>query len=129
MNVEIDLAPNLPPIVGDYGYLIVALRHLLTNAIDYTPDGGAIRLRVDATYEGEIAIAVDDNGRGISEAILPFIFTPYYRVDGETQVRGHGLGLAIVQKIAERHNGQVFVDSELGAGSTFVMTLPLRSVE
>ncbi len=129
LTIEVDLAQDIPTIIGDYGYLIVALRHLMANAIDYTPDGGSIRLRVDATYEGEIAIAVDDNGRGISEAVLPFIFTPYYRAEGENQERGHGLGLSIVQKIVERHGGQVFVDSELGEGSTFTMTLPIRAVD
>lgn len=105
-----------------------ALTNLLTNAINYTPSGGTINVRV-ATAKGERGavhyslVEVEDSGIGISKDHLQHIFQPFYRV--VSQVRGTGLGLSITQEIIELHEGRIGVESEPGKGSCFSFWLPL----
>jgi len=96
------------------------------NAIDAMPRGGNLwiesRLASAAT---EIAIQVRDDGSGIARDVLPHIFEPFLT----TKESGHGvgLGLAIARGIVERHNGRIEVESELGRGTTFTVTLPIQA--
>ncbi|QKY69655.1 two-component system histidine kinase PnpS [Lentibacillus sp. CBA3610] len=99
--------------------------NLLSNAISYTPENGAVHLRI--MDEGDyIHIQVSDNGIGISEEAIPRIFERFYRVDKarSRNTGGTGLGLAIVKHIAEVHEGKISVDSEPDKGSAFHVHLP-----
>jgi two-component system phosphate regulon sensor histidine kinase PhoR len=108
-----------------------ALINLIDNGVKYTPDGG--RLSVAAVFsagsggEGTVAIRVTDTGIGIPARDLPHVFDKFYRVNGTATrgIAGTGLGLAITRSIVEAHGGRVRVESLEGAGTTFVMELPL----
>jgi PAS domain S-box-containing protein len=115
--------PTLPKWRVDGGWLQQAIRHLLDNAIRFSPNGGLIALR---TYRqaDEVVIEIDDNGVGISEELLPRIFERFWRYDKAHSTPGFGLGLPIVQKIVAYHNGRIEVESEVGQGSQFRILLP-----
>ena len=103
--------------------------NLVTNAIKYTPRGGRVELSLSQRVGDEIAFTVRDTGIGISAADLPHVFERFWRADrarSRTSERGgFGLGLAISQWIAQAHGGRITVQSRLGRGSVFTVTLPL----
>lgn len=117
---------DLPPVSGDEDRLIQVLLNLVGNALQYTPPGG--RVQVSAQQEnGEVRVAVVDNGIGISAEHLPHLFTRFYRVDrSRSRVGGgSGIGLTIARHLVEAHGGRIWVHSEgLGQGSAFYFTLP-----
>ncbi|HEY6012458.1 MAG TPA: HAMP domain-containing sensor histidine kinase, partial [Candidatus Limnocylindrales bacterium] len=100
--------------------------NLVGNAIKFTPRGGKVDVRVRSDPEGGASITVADTGIGIDPAELPRIFDRFFRGARASDARGSGsgLGLAIVKSIVEMHGGSVSVDTHLGAGSTFRVTLP-----
>ncbi|MBZ5677206.1 MAG: HAMP domain-containing histidine kinase [Acidobacteriia bacterium] len=103
---------------------------LIDNAIKYTPEGGRVRIRVEAS-DGQTTIKVTDSGIGISESDLPHIFDRFWRAD---KVRsrgagGAGLGLSIARWIVDQHRGAIEVQSEPGQGSTFTVRIPLANLE
>jgi PAS domain S-box-containing protein len=103
------------------------VQNIIDNAIKYTISGGvAMRLTGDA---GVIQIQVQDSGQGIPEEDIPHLFQKFYRVDSSLtrSVGGTGLGLFICKKIVELYNGQIWVESTLGKGSTFFINLPRLS--
>ena len=99
--------------------------NLVLNAIKFTPRGGSVEVRVDAAGSGA-RIDVIDTGVGIDEAELPHIFERFYRGSQANEARGSGsgLGLAIVRSIVDMHGGAITVESQVGAGSRFTVTLP-----
>lgn len=103
-----------------------AVINLVTNAIKYTPNGGKIEVIVShIRASNEVQISVKDNGIGIPEECLPYIFERFFRVEKKVHtIKGTGLGLTIVKRIIEKHNGRVKVESEIGLGSTFIVFLP-----
>ena len=106
----------------------LAVTNLIDNAVKYTRKGGTVSVTVQRAG-ANAAIVVKDNGRGISEKDLPYIFDRFYRVD-KARARdtgGSGLGLHIARKIALLHGGSINVQSEEGKGSTFSLYLPLKS--
>ena len=111
---------------GDRAQLGLLLSNLLDNALRYTPAKGTVCVRLDAT-ESRAVIQVSDTGQGIPARELARVFERFYRVDKARarQTGGTGLGLAIVRHVAEAHGGTVGVDSELGRGSTFTVSLPV----
>ncbi len=113
-------------IMGDVDRLRQLLLNLVDNAIKYTPAGGKVTL---ALYreQGHVRIEVADNGPGIADKDLPHIFERFYRADRarSRQLGGSGLGLSIAQWVAQAHDGEIQVQSEVGAGSTFTLRLPL----
>ncbi len=113
-------------IFGDKIELHRAITNLLTNACNYTPAGGTILIRVVRRVDS-VALEVQDNGIGISQEELPHIFKRFYRADRarSTNTGGMGLGLPIVLKIVEAHNGKIEVDSTPGQGSTFRLIFPV----
>jgi signal transduction histidine kinase len=115
-----------PVIQGDPIKLQQALRNLMSNAIKYTPENGSIVLSVQASPE-TVTIKVEDNGFGIPQKDLPFIFGRFFRAytDEVKDIEGNGLGLAIVKTIVEQHAGHVSVESEIGKGSCFSIVLPV----
>ena len=128
-NVELKLdLQNAPAIVeGDRIHLTNALTNLLDNALKYGPDGSLIEIATRSKGH-RIAIAIKDNGIGISKEDQKHIFERFYRVHTGNvhNVKGFGLGLHYVQQIAHAHDGSVRVNSEPGKGSTFTLELPLR---
>jgi signal transduction histidine kinase len=107
-----------------------AVMNLVENAIKYTDSGGSVQ--VTLTKAGtNAAIAIRDNGSGIPEKDIPYLFDRFYRVD-KARARGtggSGLGLHIAQKIALLHGGSIDVQSEEGKGSVFTLYLPIKSLE
>jgi signal transduction histidine kinase len=122
---------DLVPVRADPKSIEETLNNLVTNAINYSPDGG--RVTVTATGRGEyIEIRVEDTGVGIPQEELPKIFDRFYRVKHPKtrQVTGTGLGLAIVKGVVEAHQGTIDVESVPDQGTTFRILLPaIRGVE
>jgi two-component system OmpR family sensor kinase len=118
---------------GDARRIRQLFLNLVTNAIKYTARGGRVELALSQRVGEEIAFTVRDSGIGISAGDLPHVFERFWRADrarsrgGERS--GFGLGLAISQWIAQAHGGRVVVQSRLGRGSIFTVTLPLLSAE
>jgi signal transduction histidine kinase len=101
------------------------LRHLVENAIKFTEAGGEIAVECDANHQA-VRICVRDTGRGIPVSWLTHVFEPYVQVDAHLMPRGQrglGLGLAISQRLATGMGGALDVESEMGKGSTFTLTL------
>lgn len=101
------------------------LTNLVDNAIRHTHEDGLVRIIVKDSEKG-LQIEVSDNGSGISEEDLPFVFERFYKADkARTRGRsGTGLGLAIVKNIIDAHQGTIYVKSKIGQGTTFVFVLP-----
>jgi PAS domain S-box-containing protein len=125
--VELDAKDGLPQIETDAGRLRQVLDNLLDNAIKYSPDGGAIVLRVDADTRWA-RFAVADNGVGIPAAEQSRIFEKFYRIDPHQTrgINGTGLGLYVCRELVERMEGRLSVTSSPGLGSTFLVELPRR---
>ncbi|MGH2785865.1 MAG: ATP-binding protein [Actinomycetota bacterium] len=124
LNVGVSTDPVT--VRGSRKDLALVLSNLLDNAVRYTRDGGTIRIAVSGD-DGSARIVVSDTGVGIPARELPRIFERFYRVDRarSRETGGTGLGLAIVKHVAEQHGGSVEARSDLGKGSTFVVSLPL----
>jgi PAS domain S-box-containing protein len=126
-HVQLDLAPDLPSVLGDKTALQRAFRNLIVNALNYTPDGGDITVAA-FQHDQQVVVEVRDNGIGISESELPYIFERFYRADKarNTDTGSSGLGLTIARKIVEAHHGSIEVESSPGQGSTFRVLLPIQ---
>jgi signal transduction histidine kinase len=125
-TVEID--PQMPAtILGDEEALSKIVINLLSNAFKFTHDGG-VSLQISSQGDGQFTIEVRDSGIGIPPHAREYIFEEFRQVDGSSKRKygGTGLGLAIVQKLARALGGTVSLQSELGVGSTFTVTLPLE---
>ena len=99
------------------------LHNLLNNAIKYSPKGGKIDVRI-IQQESATIFYIKDQGIGISETAQKHLFEPFYRADNVNNISGTGLGLAIVRKCVEAYEGDIFVESQLGQGTTFTVILP-----
>lgn len=112
-------------IMGDEAKLEKLLLNIVRNAIKYTEPKGCVRTWVENDKNG-VRIFVKDNGVGIPEKDLPYVFERFYRVDKarSSEEKGTGLGLSIAKWITEAHNGKISVESKLGEGSTFTIHLP-----
>lgn len=122
------LAPDGSYVEADVGLLERMLENLIENSMRYTPAGGEIAVAV-ATNDGAVELRVSDTGQGIPPDELAHVFDRYYRVDrGEAAEGAHaGLGLAITRRIVELHSGTIRVESAPGAGTSFVVRLPVAS--
>jgi PAS domain S-box-containing protein len=114
---------------ADPALLQQALQNLVENAIKYTKNEGKVTVRVQPQAE-RVIFEVSDTGIGISPMDQPRLFERFFRLPqaGGQENQGSGLGLAIVRSIAERHFGQVWVESQLGQGSTFYLAIPISQV-
>lgn len=126
ITVTVNVGQDLPAISGDPARLKQVLVNLNSNAVKYNRDDG--RVKVEARVkDGSLCVAVSDTGHGIAEQDLPHIFERFYRVTAsEKRAQGTGLGLCIAKQIVELHGGEMTVESQPDAGSTFTFTLPLE---
>lgn len=131
ITLEISKDDNIPEILFHYESIERALRNLLSNAIKYSPEDTKVRVRLYKSSENEISVTVQDEGCGIAPEFQKKIFDRFFRVENDTHtIKGTGLGLHLVKTTIEKHhNGKVFVDSEVGKGSTFGFTLPVNIEE
>ena len=128
-----DEPQGLPRVRGDEGRIVQVLTNLIANAWQYTPSGGqvTVTLGLARDVEGALQVDVADTGIGIAPSDTARVFDRFYRVDSPQvqEVGGSGLGLSIVKMFVELLGGRIWVESELGRGSTFSFTLPEVTAE
>jgi signal transduction histidine kinase len=122
-RVTLDIPTDLPPVRADYSRLERILLNLLTNAFKYSPEEAPVHLQAYQLGD-EIVIAVADHGDGIAPEDIPHLFERFYRAKAR-KAEGIGLGLYITKLLVEAHGGRVWIESEVGKGSVFRLTLPL----
>lgn len=122
-QLEIELKFDaLPPVLGDGVRLSQVFENLFSNAIKYAPGS---KITVDGKRAGnKVRLYFTDEGEGIPEEYIPFLFERFYRVPGERTVTGTGLGLYICKQIVMAHHGNIWVESVLDRGTTFLIELP-----
>jgi two-component system phosphate regulon sensor histidine kinase PhoR len=124
LMLSIECADDLPPVFADLTRVQQVVVNLLHNAIKFTPSSGQVSVRCER-QDQMIRFAVVDNGIGIDSDDLPRIFERFYKVDRSRATSGTGLGLAIARHLVEAHGGKIWVESEVGKGSTFYFTIPI----
>ncbi len=127
LYVELPPVGALPPVDLDRDAIVRSVLNLLSNAVKYSGDGRWLRVSVAREERDHVAIAVEDKGIGIDEADLERIFDRFYRAGDELTrgVSGAGLGLSLIDQIVQAHGGEIRVESQRGAGSTFTILLPI----
>lgn len=124
-HLQIRLDETPPALLANPVQMRQMMEYLLGNAIDYTPGGGTVAI-TGKEEQGQVILQVSDTGIGIPASELPFIFDKFYRAsNASTELAGTGLGLAIVRSIVDNHGGRIWVESEVGKGSTFTVVLPV----
>lgn len=126
-NAEVICETPLPTVSADQAQMVQLIQNLVSNALRYQPEAPGHTPRVTLTARREVAgwaIAVEDNGIGIEERYFDRIFQLFQRLHSQREFPGTGVGLAICQRVAERHGGAIRVESEVGRGSTFTVHLP-----
>ncbi|NWF79183.1 MAG: GAF domain-containing protein [Chloroflexi bacterium] len=131
MQVTIEVARSLPPVVADQKRITQVFQNLFSNAVKYTYEGGRIQVRVYLNRANMLQVDVEDNGVGMTREQLKKLFRPFYRADNPLRdvAGGTGLGLAIAKQFVEQHGGEMWVQSEHGKGSTFSFMVPLQQHE
>ncbi|MEP7003804.1 MAG: ATP-binding protein [Chloroflexota bacterium] len=125
LALTLDVAADVDVITADERKVKQVVFNLLSNAVKFTPDGGRITVSATRTAD-EVHVAVRDSGAGIAPADQAALFTEFAQTeDGRRAAEGTGLGLALTKKLVELHGGRIWVESQLGAGSTFTFALPL----
>ena len=127
ITLQLDIDPRLGEQVGDERKVKQVLLNLLSNAVKFTPEGGRISLKA-SRIDDAVEIAVTDTGIGIAPGDQAAIFEEFRQVgsDETRKQEGTGLGLTLAKKFVELHGGKIWVESELGRGSTFTFTLPIN---
>ncbi len=122
--LETEVSEGIPNVIADSDRVAQVLRNLLINGVRHTPDGG--RIKVNARLSGRfVEVSVKDSGEGIAPSDLPHVFERFWQADRARALRGHsGLGLSVAQSLVQAQGGRIWVESELGQGSTFHFTLP-----
>jgi signal transduction histidine kinase len=134
-NLKLDLPSDLPLVLGDKERLVQVTTNLLSNACKYSPEGTDVDVIVretmyamndDQSEQPMVMCSIKDRGYGISEKNLKQLFTKFFRADDPNirKATGTGLGLSITKGIVELHNGRIWVDSDLGKGTTFHFVIP-----
>ena len=128
INLDVTVDERLGDFVGDERKIKQILLNLLSNAVKFTPEGGRIGIKARQA-DGSVEISVSDTGIGIAPEDQPKIFEEFRQVgsDYAHKTEGTGLGLTLAKKFVELHGGKIWVESEVGKGSTFSFTLPERS--
>ncbi|HUM71746.1 MAG TPA: ATP-binding protein, partial [Chloroflexota bacterium] len=130
IQIKVDITDDVSSIVGDLSLVRQAVANLIGNGVKYAPNSSPLYLQAHQA-NGEVVISVKDNGPGIAKEDQIHLFEKFYRVKarGTEKVKGSGLGLAIVKTIATRHGGNAWVQSQVGKGSTFCISLPIHESE
>jgi signal transduction histidine kinase len=128
-TVAVEIDGDVPLVLADEGAIRRAFTNLVTNAIKYGGDGrwiGVALRHVKVRGRSEVQLSIRDRGRGIDPEDLPHVFEAFYRgrYAVDRQIHGNGLGLSLVKRIAEAHDGRVTVQSAPGEGATFTLHLP-----
>ncbi len=124
-RLVLEIPEHIPQVLANPIQIRTMLENLMDNAIKYSTSEGKITLRVLPTQK-QIILQVVDTGAGIPAIDLPYVFDKFYRASNtDIEISGTGLGLAIVKSIVENHNGRIWVDSTVDAGSTFTVVLPV----
>ena len=127
VRVQGEVEENVPAVYGDRHQLTQVFLNLVLNALDAMPDGGTITITVEKSDDGNfVDIGFADTGGGIQEQHLHSIFDPFFST--KKHARGTGLGLSVSKGIIEQHGGDIRVDTELGRGTTFTVSLPVARV-
>jgi signal transduction histidine kinase len=127
IRLDISLSDEYPPVAGDSKQLAQVVLNLLLNAVEAMPQGGtltissAVKVNPDNRQEF-LQLVIKDTGHGIPEKDRPYLFDPFFT----TKAGGTGLGLSIVYSIIQKHNGRIEVESDLGKGSSFILSLPIQ---
>lgn len=134
IELAMQIAPGLPPVIGDPYQLQVAIDALVENGIKFTSAGGLVQVKayteVDADSDSSLlCLTVTDTGIGIAEEKLKCLFSGFYQADGSAtrQYGGLGIGLTVAKAVVESHDGEIEVESKPGRGSSFAIKLPLLS--
>ena len=124
-GTSIEVAGELPSVIGDFSRLGQVFQNLLSNAIKYRNKGEPLIVRIGSEKSGDVAwkVTVSDTGPGIDEQYRNRIFDPFKRLHGP-EIPGSGIGLALCRRVIEAHGGHIWVESQPGQGATFAMTLP-----
>lgn len=125
VSIRNTIPETLPDILADRESLMHVFANLLSNALRFTSAGGSITLNA-CEDDGNIRFSVEDTGTGIDAEHMEHLFEPFYRVPGQREKNGIGLGLSIVKEIVDAHGGTVGAESSPGKGSRFSFTLPVR---
>jgi len=126
-EISIEVEENIPLVPMDFVLIVQVLVNLVDNALKYSNPVSPVEIQARQVGK-DISVSVNDRGIGVPAGDLEHIFEKFYRGGqrGTKKHQGTGLGLAIVKSIAERHNGQVWAESQLGKGSTFFFAIPFR---
>jgi signal transduction histidine kinase len=123
-DVRVVLAADAAFVVeGDERRIRQVIFNLLSNAVKFTPAGGEVDVSA-ARVDGEVWVSVADTGPGVAPGDRERIFEEFQQTEAGVEHEGTGLGLTLSKRLVELHGGRIWVDSELGKGSTFVFTLP-----
>ena len=126
VQVELSAGPEVDVVEGDERRIKQVIFNLLSNAVKFTPTGGEVDVSA-IRVNGEVRVSVADTGPGIASGDHERIFEEFQQTDaGLERLEGTGLGLALSKRLVELHGGRIWLESELGKGSTFVFTLPAR---
>lgn len=127
VDIQLELKDPVPPVPGDSELLRRVTLNLLSNAVKYTPPGGRVRVALTRA-EGQVRLSVIDSGPGVAPEDQERLFTDFYRAEGPQgrlrSIPGTGLGLVIVRRAVDLHQGRVWLDSTPGKGSAFHVSLP-----
>jgi signal transduction histidine kinase len=126
-KLVVEIEPDLPSITGDRDRLIQVVINLISNAVKFTPEGAITIVAWHEVEGGWVQVAVSDTGVGIADTDIDKVFEPFGQASEGRAIgaRGSGLGLPICREIVEHHGGRLWLQSRVGAGSTFQFTLPV----
>ena len=124
LRLVIEIPNDLPPVIADRLRLSQIIMNLFSNAVKFTPEGGIVK--ITAVADGKLILMIEDSGCGIAEEDLDAIFDRFKQIDRSSrEQQGTGLGLAITKRLIELHGGRIKVESKVGKGTSFIVTLPI----
>jgi signal transduction histidine kinase len=126
-RILLHMPDSVPFVMADQSKVEIIVNNLVANAINYSPDGGRVLVKVSGPENDHVVIGVVDEGVGIPQDYLERVFDRFYRVDTSDgrKVYGHGLGLYISKRLVELQGGHIWAESREGRGSCFTFTLPV----
>jgi two-component system, OmpR family, sensor kinase len=124
-HLHLEIPESLPMVCGDFDLLLLTIYNVMNNAIKYSAEGDDISLYA-ASANGQIVISIADTGSGIAPNDLPYVWDELYRSERVKGTGGSGIGLALVKRVIERHNGAVAINSQVDQGTTVFINLPIH---